>query len=158
MRLYDLTNNYRQVLDLIEEGDEHFLDTLESIDEAIEDKVENYGKVIKSVEAGIEGLKGEVKRLTERIRFMENSTKRMKKNVEESMIQTGKKKIKGQLFTFAIQKNPPSVEVLDERWIPDGFWVPQEPKLNKKEIMEELKLGHEVPGVELKQTESLRIR
>lgn len=158
MRLYDLTNNYRQVLDLIEEGDERFLNTLESIDEAIEDKVENYGKVIKSVEAGIEGLKGEVKRLTERIRFMENSVKRMKQNVQESMIQTGKKKIKGQLFTFAIQKNPPSVEVLDEKHVPQGFWIPQEPKLNKKEIMEELKLGHEVPGVELKQTESLRIR
>lgn len=158
MRLYDLTHNYRQVLDMIEEGNEQFLDTLESIDEAIEDKVENYGKVIKSVEAGIDGLKAEEKRLADRRKFMENSVKRMKQNVEEAMIHTGKKKIKGPLFTFAIQKNPPSVEVLDEKHIPQGFWIPQDPKLNKKEIMEELKLGHEVPGVELKQTESLRIR
>lgn len=158
MRLYDLTNNYRQVLDLIEEGDERFLDTLESVDEAIEDKVENYGKVIKSVEAGIEGLKAEEKRLAERRKFMENSVKRMKENVEQSMISTGKTKIKGPLFTFSIQKNPPSVEVIEERHIPQGFWIPQEPKLNKKELLEELKLGHEVPGVELKQSESLRIR
>lgn len=158
MRLYDLSQNYRQVLDLIEEGDERFLDTLESIDEAIEDKVENYGKLIKSVEAGIEGLKAEEKRLAERRKFMENSVKRMKENVEQSMISTGKKKIKGPLFTFTIQKNPPSVEVIEERHIPQGFWIPQEPKLNKKELLEELKLGHEVPGVELKQSESLRIR
>lgn len=158
MRLYDLSQNYRQVLEMIEDGNEHFLDTLESLDEAIEDKVENYGKVIKSVEAGIEGLKAEEKRLSERRKFMENSVKRMKQNVEESMIQTGKKKIKGPLFTFAIQKNPPSVEVIEKRHIPQGFWIPQEPKLNRKELLEELKLGHEVPGVELKQTEGLRIR
>ena len=158
MRLYDLSQNYRQVLELIEEGDERYLDTLEALDEAIEDKTENYGKVIKSVEAGIEGLKAEEKRLAERRKFMENSVKRMKQNVEESMIQTGKKKIKGQLFTFSIQKNPPSVEVIEERHIPQGFWIPQEPKLNKKELLEELKLGHEVPGVELRQTEGLRIK
>ena len=143
---------------MIEDGNEQFLDTLESINDAIEDKAENYGKVIKSVEAGIEGLKAEEKRLAERRKFMENSVKRMKENVEQSMISTGKKKIKGPLFTFAIQKNPPSVEVIEERHIPQGFWVPQEPKLNKKELLEELKLGHEVPGVELKQSESLRIR
>ena len=158
MRLYDLSQNYRQVLDMIEEGDERFLDTLESLDEAIEDKVENYGKVIKSVEAGIEGLKAEEKRLAERRKFMENSVKRMKENVEQSMISTGKKKIKGPLFTFSIQKNPPSVEVIEERHIPQGFWIPQEPKLNKKELLEELKLGHEVPGVALKESEGLRIR
>ena len=158
MHIYEMSSRYRQVLDLIEEGDERYLDTLESIGDLLEDKVENYGKVIKSVEAGIEGLKAEEKRLAERRKFMESSVKRMKQNVEESMIQTGKKKIKGQLFTFAIQKNPPSVEVLDEKHIPQGYWTPQEPKLNKKEIMEELKLGHEVPGVELKQTESLRIQ
>lgn len=158
MRLYDLTQSYRQVLDLIEEGDERFLDTLESLDEAIEDKTENYGKVIKSVEAGIEGLKTEEKRLADRRKFMENSVKRMKENIEQSMIETGKKKIKGSLFTFSIQKNPPSVEIIDEKHIPQGFWIPQEPKLNRKELLDELKHGHEVNGVQLKQTESLRIR
>ena len=158
MRLYDLTLNYRQVLEMIEEGDERFLDTLESLDDAIEDKAENYGKVIKSVEAGIEGLKAEEKRLAERRKFMENSVKRMKENVQESMIQTGKKKIKGQLFTFSIQKNPPSVEVLDEGEIPEGYWVPQPAKLDKKELLEGLKLGHEIPGATIKQSESLRIR
>lgn len=158
MRLYDLTTNYRQVLELIEEGDERYLDTLESLDEAIEDKTENYGKVIKSVEAGMAGLKAEEKRLADRRKFMENSVKRMKENVEQSMIATGKKKIKGELFTFSIQKNPASVEVLDDSRIPKGFFVQPEPVLNKRELLEELKLGHEIDGVQLKQTESLRIR
>lgn len=158
MRLYDLSQQYSEVLNLIEEGDERFIDTLESIEDLLENKVENYGKVIKSVEAGIEGLKVEEKRLSDRRKFMENSVKRMKENVEQSMISTGKKKIKGPLFTFSIQKNPPSVEVIEERHIPEGFWIPQDPKLNKKELLEELKLGHEVPGVELRQTEGLRIK
>lgn len=158
MYLYELTSNYMQVLDMIEDGNEDFLDTLESIEESLEYKVENYGKVIKSLEANVEGLKTEEKRLAERRKFMESSIKRMKSNVEQSMIATNKLKIKGDLFTFSIQKNPPRLEVLDDSQIPEGFFIPQPPILNNKELLEELKLGHEIPGATIAQGQSLRIR
>ena len=50
--LYELTDQYQQLLELESEIDEQtFIDTLQSIDEAIEDKAENLAKVIKEMEA-----------------------------------------------------------------------------------------------------------
>ena len=71
---------------------------------------------------------------------------------------TGKNKFKGQLFSFSIQKNPPSLNVDDEKLIPEEYWIEQAPVLDKKTLLAALKSGEEIPGVSIKQTESLRIR
>lgn len=157
MNLYELTGNYQNVLNLISEG-EDLGDTLESLNDAIEDKVENIAKVIKSLDAEIAGYKTEETRLYNRRKSIERNISRLKEYTQHSMEITGKKKIKGQLFTVAIQNNPQSLKVIDEALIPSGFYEPQEPKLNRRELLEELKLGHEVEGVEIQQTQSLRIR
>ena len=157
MRLYELTDTWRQVHALAQDG-EDVTDTLDSITDGIEDKVEGIAKVVKSIEAEAKAIKEEETRLADRRKAMENRVKQMKQYAEESMRAVGMSRIKGALFTVAIQKNPPSVEVLDEGEIPEGYWVPQPPKLNRKEIVEALKLGIEIPGAELKQGESLRIR
>lgn len=102
--------------------------------------------------------KKEEKRLADRRKSMENKIKRMKLNMQESMVTTGNRKVKGNRFSFNIQKNPMSLEVTDTKYIPDGYWIPQEPKLNNKELLEDLKQGEEIPGVEITQGEHLRIR
>jgi hypothetical protein len=158
MKLYSLTNDYQQVLNLIEDGAEGLQDTLEAIEDAIEDKVENIGKVIKTIDAEVAGLKAEEQRLSDRRKSLENNTKRIKQYAEQSMQDAGMKKIKGQLFTFSIQKNPPSVDILDESLIPEIFFDQPEPVLNKKLLLSELKNGFEYKGVQLKQGESLWIR
>lgn len=71
---------------------------------------------------------------------------------------TGKTKSKGQLFNLSIQKNPPSLNVEDEKLIPEEYWIEQAPVLDKKAMLVALKAGEEIPGVSIKQTESLRIR
>ena len=71
---------------------------------------------------------------------------------------TGKTKFKTALNSYTIANNPPSLNVLDEKLIPTDYWVPQAPKLNKKDALAELKEGKEIPGVEVKQTRSLRVR
>jgi len=58
----------------------------------------------------------------------------------------------------SIQNNPPSVRVVNEELIPSHFMIPQPPKLDKKTILQKLKDGEKVPGVELAQGRSLRIR
>ena len=157
MRLYELTDAWQQVHALAQDG-EDVTDTLDSITDGIEDKVEGIAKVVKSIEAEAKAIKEEETRLADRRKAMENRAKQMKQYAEESMRAVGMNRIKGALFTVAIQKNPPSVEVLDEGDIPEGYWVPQPAKLDKKELLEGLKLGHEIPGATIKQSESLRIR
>ena len=71
---------------------------------------------------------------------------------------TGKTKFKSGMFNFAIQKNQESVNITDERIIPEDFLIQQPPKIDKTALKELLKNGVEIPGAELKQTESLRIR
>lgn len=158
MNLYELSTNYLQIQEMILEGAEGLEDTLESLNDAIEEKAVGYAKVIKNIEGQVLAIKEEEKRLAERRRSLESNIKRLKENLELSMLDTGKKKIKTNLFTFNIQKNPPSVKILDEEAIPSDYLVKQKPKIDKKAIINDLKNGVEVEGVEIKQGESLRIR
>lgn len=157
MNLYELSAAYQEVVEEIESGGDNLEDTLESLEDAIEDKAENYAKVMKNIGAQIDALKDEEKRLSQRRKSLENNISRMKKTLQDTMIYNDKRKIKTDLFSINIQKNPPSMKVTSEELIPKRFYIEQEPKLDRKSIIKELK-ETEVPGVELYQGESLRIR
>lgn len=158
--LYDLTQDFLEVQALIEDGGEGLQDTLESIDLAIEDKLENIGKVIRNLEGEAEMLKNEETRLADKRKSIELNKQRLKSYVEDQLTITGKDKVKTGLFTFAMQNNPKSVKVLDEKLLPRRLFIEQKPKLDKKALKEELKrIGkNSMPGVELVQSRSLRIR
>lgn len=158
--LFDLSQNYKQIYDLISEGEEAevYLDTLESIDDAIEEKADGYAGVIRQLKSDNDGLTNEIKRLQDRKKSNENGINRLKENLQLMMQQTGKTKFKTNLNTFGIQKNPSSLNILDEKKIPKKYFIEQEPKLNSQILKKEIKDGIEIEGAELVQTESLRIR
>lgn len=159
MKLYELTENYNQVLELAEQLDAETLkDTLDSIDEAIEIKVENTAKVVRSLEGNVDAIDSEIKRLTAKKSTLNNNIKGIKTYMQESMEQVGKDKIKGQLFNIGIQNNPQSVKVLDEKKINMNYFIEQPLQLDKKLLLADLKEGKEVEGAEIQQTRSLRIR
>lgn len=106
--LYQLTNNYETVLNMLydEDADEEMiLDTLEAIEGEIEDKANNYAKIIKELEAKQNARKEEAKRLTESAKVFENRVKALKSNLFNSMKATGKTKFATDLFSFNIAKN-----------------------------------------------------
>ena len=106
--LYQLTNNYETVLNMLydEDADEEMiLDTLEAIEGEIEDKADNYAKIIKELEAKQNARKEEAKRLTESAKVFENRVKALKSNLFNSMKSTGKTKFATDLFSFNIAKN-----------------------------------------------------
>lgn len=157
MNLYTLTQNYLQVLEMAEAG-EDLTDTLESLEDAIEVKVENTAKVIKQLEANAEMLANEAKRLSERKSAIENNVRNLKSYLQDQLERCGKTKVKGEIFTVAIQNNPQSVEVVDETKIPLEFFIEQAPELDKKTLLQHLKNAEQIPGAELRQSQSLRIR
>lgn len=156
-KLYDLNNDFQQVQQMIEDGNEGLQDTLESIELSMEDKLENIGKVIQNLKGESEALKQETKRLSDKKKSIDNSITRLKEYAENSLTVTGKDKIKSGLFTFAMQNNPPQVRILDDSMIPSKYFIEQEPKLNKNSLKETLKES-ELPGAELYQGRSLRIK
>lgn len=160
VRLFDLTESYQQVYDLIaEEGDEKALiDTLESIEDAFEDKADGYQAVIKSLEADNVAIDEEIKRLRQRKTTNQNGIKRLKESLQEAMLRTDKIKFKTALHSYSIANNPPSLDIETEKYIPTEYWVSQAPKVNKKDLLADLKNGKEIKGVTVKQTQSLRVR
>lgn len=106
--LYQLTNNYETVLNMLydEDADEQMiLDTLEAIEGEIEDKANNYAKIIKELEAKQNARKEEAQRLTESAKVFENRIKALKSNLFNSMKATGKTKFATNLFNFNIVRN-----------------------------------------------------
>ena len=157
MNLYELSQNYLAVQDMDLEP-ETLKDTLDSIEEAFEDKAENIAKWIRNLEADKKAFEEEEKRFKEKKQAADNRIKSLKLYLEDNMRLTGKTKFKAGFFSFAIQNNPPSVEVFDEALIPKQFLIAQPVKIDRAGIKELLKAGEEVPGAELKHSSGLRIR
>ena len=157
MNLYELSQNYLAVQDMDLEP-ETLKDTLDSIEEAIEVKAENIAKWIRNLEADKKAFEEEEKRFKDKKQAADNRIKSLKLYLEDNMRLTGKTKFKAGFFSFAIQNNPPSVEVFDEALIPKQFLIEQPPKIDRAGIKELLKAGEEVPGAELKHSSGLRIR
>lgn len=160
MKLYEITGEILELLTMAEElelDQKMIRDTMEGLDFEFEEKAEAYAKVVKTLEMDIAGLDEEIQRMTKRKATIKNNIDRLKRSLEGAMIATGKRKFKTPLFGFGIQKNPPSLNVLDESKIPAEFWIEQQPKLDKKAALAYVK-ENEVDWAELSQTESLRIR
>ena len=161
MTLYELTNDYMNLLELAEDPDideQAFIDTLEGIDGALEDKAEGYAKVIRTLEGDAAACDAESKRLRNKKQTIENNIKRMKAALQYAMETTGKTKFKTALFSFGIQKNPASVVIDHAGKVPANYWIPQPPELDKKAIKAYIKENGDVDWAHLEQTESLRIR
>ena len=165
MTLYDLTNDYMELLELAEDPDideQAFLDTLEGIEGALEDKADNYAKCMRMLEADAKGIKAEEERLAKRRKTIEGNVSRMKSALQYAMEATGKTKFKTQLFSFNVQNNPASV-VMDESDvanIPERFLKYKDPEIDRKAIKDAIKSGDEdaMDIAHLEQTRGLRIK
>ena len=162
MKLYELTEMYQNVWNLIEDEDVD-IETLEmalnQIEENIELKAEGMAKLIKSIDGDIAALKEEENRLAKKRKALENKQKNIKTYLEYQLIGMGIDKVKTPLFTVALQNNPPSVRFIDEALIPEQYKVRTElVSIPKKLILDDIKEDKEVAGCELVQGKSLRIR
>ena len=156
--LYNLKEDYKRVLELQAEGvdEEVIKDTLESIDDAIEDKADSYSYVIREKKGQNDTIDEEIKRLQALKRSNNNLIKLLQENLYEVMKETGKTKFKTDLNSFWIQKSPPSIDIKYEDNIPEEFYV-TERKLQRRDLINYVK-NNEIDGVELTQSEGVRIR
>ena len=162
MTLYELTGNYQKLLEFAAGSDPDTFDdalkALEDIEGEIENKADGYGKVLCSIAADIATIQAEITRLTNRKTAMENSVKKIRDRLQAAMEATGKRRIKTATFSFWIQKNPPVVQVTDEKKIPKEFWKQPAPVLDKTELKKYLNQNGNQEYAELEQATSLRIK
>jgi hypothetical protein len=162
--LYELTADFMMLLEMAEDPDTDpvaFEDTMEALGLEIEDKADGYAKVIRQLEGNIAACKAEIQRLKTAATVMENNIKRMKENLQDTMEVTGKRKFKTPLFSFNIQKNPPSLvlDAVDTNNIPGEYLIPQEPKVDTAKLKNDIKAGKDLDGIaHLESGYSLRIK
>lgn len=151
--LYELTNNLKELMFMIDENDGTFsdeclLDTWESLDGAFDDKVENWCKCIKSIERDIEAAKSETDRLKSKIKKDENKVMRMKSVMAALMMQVDKPKIRTALFNVNRLKLNGKLDIDSVSSIPDEYKkevVRSTKEADKEKIRETLEKGENLP-------------
>ncbi len=142
MKLYELTGQYLTLQEMVEDetvDSEVLRDTMEGLDGEIEEKADAYASIIFLLDGNIETLDKEIQRLEKKKKAMKNNQDFLKRNLEASMIAIGKKKFKTDKFSFGIQRNAPSLEIVDASKIPAEYFVKQEPKLDRKRLLADVK-------------------
>lgn len=160
MKLHELTDQYQQLLAMVDDecDMQAIQDTLEGIEGMIADKAESIAKLMKSIEADEQAIKAEEERLYARRKALENRRTSIKDYLENQLISAGIDKVKGTMFTVSIQNNPPSVQIAEGAKVPDKYLIPQEAKVDKRTLLEDLKAGAVYEGIRRIQTKGVRIR
>lgn len=128
MNLYELTGDMLKLQQLLENGEvvdtELLNDVLADTTADYEEKIENCAKVYKNLTSDVDGIDAEIKRLTARKKALKTNADNLKARMYDSMKATNTPKVKGKLFTIAIQANggklPVIVDVTTDK-LPDDL-------------------------------------
>ena len=162
-KLYEIKNEFNELLLMADEQGlslDDIKDTMDGIEFEFEEKADSTAKMIRTLIADADAVKAEKDRLADREKALRNSAGNLKKYLEAMMLEVDKKKFKTKLFSFNIQKNASSVKVEVEELLPKKYLIPQPDKVDKKQLLNDLKAGviEANENMRLVQTESLRIR
>jgi Siphovirus Gp157 len=145
--------HYRAVRDRLR-AEEKDIDeqTLADTVEGLTDLHEIVAAIIRSAlvdEALASGLKERIKAMQERLERFEDRASKRRGIARDVMAETEIKKITAPDFTVSLRPGTPALVVIDEAVIPEIFWEPQAPRLNRQGLLAELKQGETIAGVAL---------
>ena len=162
MKLYELSEAYSGVLNLIDEDspDADITKALTTIEGELQVKATSIANLIKSLEAEVVVIKKEEVRLSLRRKSRENAAESVKQYLKGAMEQMGLSKIKGATRTISLGGSAPALKITNADLIPQKFLthVPAHDDVRNDEVKKALKAGEEVPGAKLVSGISLRIR
>lgn len=160
-KLYKLSEQFKNLEELLENDDlpkELIQDALNDVQASIEEKIIGMCSYIKNLESDVVGVASEVKRLSDKKKAMENKIDSIKSYMYENLKSLNMQKVRTSIFSVAIQKNQKALKITDGNKIPIAYVLPQEVKFDKKAILADIKNGQVIEGVEVMQSESIRIR
>jgi hypothetical protein len=124
------------------------LDTLEgttSLHEAVGEVL----RVALAEEAMADGLKTRLAQMKDRLERIETASAKKREVALAVMEEAGIEKVLQPDFTVSLRVAPPGVIITDEAMVPEWFWIPQGPKLDRRRILDTLKAGSQVLGATL---------
>ena len=136
------------IADYPEADEDTLLDTLEGIT----DLHEMIAAIIRSVlvdEALQAGLRTRIEDMRQRLVRLDERGAKKRQLALEAICEVGLKKLEQPDFTASARSGIPSLIVVSEASVPEAYWVPQPPKLDRQALLADLKRGTEVPGAKL---------
>ena len=89
----------------------------------------------------------------DRLERLQDCAAKRRQIAKDVMVELHLKKITAPDFTVSIRPGMPALLVLDEAAVPSIYWEPREPRLNRQELLSELKGGAEIESVSLSNPE-----
>lgn len=167
MKLWQISGEYRLLAERLANLDldaATVADTIEAsgLTDALQEKAQGVEMVARSAEIHCPAIDAEIARLQALKAHRQKVAQGLRDYLKAQMEAAGIERIDCPLFRLAIKKNPPAVEVLDDKQVPAGFWVTPEPKppearIDKTAIKNAIKSGAEVPGCRLVQNSRLEV-
>ncbi len=138
-------------------------------DEAAADAVEGETNLIEAIDASLdrlaeidtlnEAISNLVKSYKERADRLEHQSEQIRAALGVALSTAGLRKIERPAGTLSLRAVPPKAIITSEVDLPARFFVEQNPKLDKKAVLDALKAGETVPGAELSNgSETISIR
>jgi len=150
MKLYEITEQLRELMEMDDVPAEQLQDTLDLVKEDFEQKAEQVAAFIRELSLDSEGYKAEIERLSDRKKAIDNKIDSMKDCLRVNMQAADMTKIKGKLFTITLGAPTKTVYVADSTLLPDEFvYIKREP--NKTYIKAKLESGAKIEGSALVQ-------
>jgi len=162
-KLYELTANYQNIIDLIEDESvprEAIETALQAVETDIAVKVENIAKLDANLAGTEKSFEAEIERLTAHKKAIKNRRTELKEFLKMQLEAIDMKKIKAGVFSITIQNNPAALQIEDESLIPAEYQtvIPEHYEIQKDLVKAALKAGKDVAGARLTVGTSLRIR
>jgi hypothetical protein len=164
--LWQLTMEELSFISLMEENGgevtDELLEELAIRRDNFQHKAESYAKFILKLESESEQAADEIKRIQAIKKSKDKTVDRLKETLLAALMLFGQEDSKGvrryetPLAKLSTRKSV-SVEILDDKIIPDDFWVIKK-EVSKSTISQAIKDGAEVPGAQLKENLGLSIR
>ena len=95
------------------------------------------------------GLRSRLADMKERLTRLEERGTKKRQLALEAMTEAGLKKLEQPDFTVSARLGSPSLMVTSEQTLPESYWVPQPPRLDRQALLADLKRGKEVLGASL---------
>ena len=96
-----------------------------------------------------ECLRRRINEMKQRLERLETRAGQKKALVLAAMEEAGIRKLVEADFTLSLRPGSPKLIVIDDTLIPEEFWRPQAPRLDRQWLLAALKNGRSVPGADL---------
>lgn len=151
--LYSISERFLELFNKDNLTQEEFEEQGNELALILKNKAENIVGYNFTLESNKNVLKKEIERLQSIYKATENKQEKLYTYVKENMNKLGLEKIETPIGNITIKKNPPSVNIYDEKIIPIEYIKEKiVTSIDKAKIKEDIKKGINVLGAELIET------